>query len=88
MRQSVITRATRPLRFVLVVVVGGVEWWSRQEVADYLGVSVETVGSYKSREQMPEPTMFGGSPMWERAVIEAWREPGKRGPGGRPASEA
>jgi predicted DNA-binding transcriptional regulator AlpA len=55
-----------------MVKVGDVEWWDRAEVAAYLGVEPDTVGAYRSRGQMPEPTYFGRSPMWLRTEIEKW----------------
>lgn len=62
-----------------MVDVGGVEWWSVADVAAYLGgIEDSTVRAYLARGQMPEATVFGGSPMWRRDVIEAWREPGRR----------
>lgn len=55
---------------------GGIEWWSVADVAAYLGVEQSTVRAYLAREQMPAATQFGGSPMWRRDVIEAWRPRG------------
>ncbi len=57
-----------------MVTVDGVEWWSRDEVANYLGVKPDTLSAYVHRDQMPEPTYFGRSPMWRRDVIERWTE--------------
>lgn len=55
-----------------MVVVDGNEWWDTEAVATYLGVAPDTVAAYRSREQMPEPTLFGRTPMWRRDVIEEW----------------
>lgn len=56
------------------------EWMSTEDVAAYLGIKPNSVSAYLTREQIPAPTYFGGSPMWRRTTIEAWREPGRRRP--------
>ena len=56
-----------------VVSVDGTEWWDTAAVADHLGVELDTVAAYRSRGQMPEPTLFGRTPMWRRDVIEEWQ---------------
>lgn len=49
------------------------------EVADLLGVQLNTVTAWKARKQMPPPDQqYGRTPLWRRASIEAWH--GKRHP--------
>ncbi|MFF7192678.1 helix-turn-helix transcriptional regulator [Streptomyces sp. NPDC008079] len=48
------------------------DYWTVTEVADYLGVTPETVRTYRSRkrgELPPEDKMFGRSPAWKPATI-------------------
>lgn len=71
-------RSGAPATLRCVVEADGIEWWDRDQIAAYLGVSVHTVGAYRSRGQMPDPVYFGRTPMWRRDVIEAWRPPGRR----------
>jgi predicted DNA-binding transcriptional regulator AlpA len=58
---------------------GGEEYWSRRQVADYLGIAPTTVSSWVSRRQpkadpIPEPTLIGRTPLWRAAEIRAWNE--------------
>lgn len=55
-----------------VVEIEGVEWWTREEVAGHCGVAPDTIGGYRSRQQMPAPTYVGRTPMWRKDEIEAW----------------
>ena len=60
------------------------DWWTVADVAAHLGVSVNTVSSYRSRQQMPDPDrMIGRTPVWAPTRIIQWN--GQRpGRGGRP----
>ena len=40
--------------------------------AGLYSIEADTVAAYRSRGQMPEPTLFGRTPMWKRDVIEEW----------------
>lgn len=80
---------------VLVVAahLGDQEWWTRSEVAEYLGVDPKTVTAYVTRRQpksdpIPLPIMFGGRPVWRPEDIRAWhaRRPGRGRWGKRPWS--
>ena len=45
------------------------------DLAELLGVRLETVHVYSARGLLPEPTrMFGRSPAWTPEVIEEWIE--------------
>jgi predicted DNA-binding transcriptional regulator AlpA len=45
-----------------------------REVADGLGVSRDTINSYRTRGYMPEPdVVIGGSPGWMLETILWWR---------------
>lgn len=49
------------------------ELWTTSDVAEYLGVAVSTVSSYRARGQMPEPLRrIGNTPVWDPAVIRDW----------------
>ena len=53
-------------------------WWTTTDVAEYLGVQVGTVSSYRIRGQMPEPDETEGrTHKWRPSRIIAWH-------GGRP----
>jgi uncharacterized protein involved in tolerance to divalent cations len=55
------------------------EWWTTSDVAEYLGVRIGTVSSYRIRGQMPEPTKtVGRTHMWSPQTIISWNE--KRSP--------
>lgn len=46
---------------------------SPQEVAEALGVKVQTVHAWKFRKLMPPPNMIiSGCPMWRRQAIAVW----------------
>ncbi len=79
-----------PVTLCVVVEIEGVEWWTRDEVAEHCGISADTVGAYRSRGQMPEPQYVGRTPMWKRAEIESWHArrpgPGNRTPRGQAES--
>ena len=40
------------------------------QVAEYLGLSVRTVETYRVDGRMPEATMIGRTPTWTRAQID------------------
>ena len=49
------------------------------EVADLLGVKVNTVTAWRSRHRMPEPDVtYGRTPLWREDTILAWQ--GRRTP--------
>jgi excisionase family DNA binding protein len=53
--------------------VGPADWWTTDEVAEYLTVSASTVRSYLSRNQMPHPDRrFGRLPVWQPETIKTW----------------
>jgi 8-oxo-dGTP pyrophosphatase MutT (NUDIX family)/predicted DNA-binding transcriptional regulator AlpA len=62
------------------------EWWTTTDVAEYLGVRVATVSTYRKRGQMPAPDQsLGRSHVWRPSRIIAWHEGRPRpGTGGRP----
>ena len=43
------------------------------QVAEYLGLSVRTVETYRADGRMPEPTMVGRTPTWTREQIDQWQ---------------
>lgn len=45
-----------------------------EDVADLLGVKVETVYHYKAQGKMPAPLLEVRGPLWERSLIEGWAE--------------
>jgi len=58
------------------------DWWTVKDVAAHLGVSVHTVSSYRSRQQMPAPDrVIGRTPVWRPARIIDWHadRPGRGG---------
>ena len=45
----------------------------RQQVADLLGLKLETI-KWHQRHNMPAPDIYiGRSPAWKRSTIEAWQ---------------
>ena len=47
---------------------------STADLAERLGVKVETVRIYKVRGTLPPPdTYVGQSPLWKTATIDAWQ---------------
>jgi 8-oxo-dGTP diphosphatase len=49
------------------------DWWTTEEVAEFLKVSSSTVRSYLARQQMPEPDRrFGRLPVWQPETVKAW----------------
>jgi predicted DNA-binding transcriptional regulator AlpA len=49
-----------------------------QEVADLIGVELETVYQYKTRGKLPTPAFGGRSPLWDRKTIEKWQRERRR----------
>ncbi|WP_083503464.1 helix-turn-helix transcriptional regulator [Frankia casuarinae] len=66
------------------------EWWTTSDVAEYLGVRVGTVSSYRIRGQMPEPDRtIGRTHVWRPQRILEWHAGRTRvGVGGRARSGA
>ena len=61
------------------------EWWSAKDIADYLGLAIDTVTSYRSRGQMPsEDAVILGKRAWHPATIIEWNDK-RPGRGGRPS---
>lgn len=53
----------------------GIDWWTTNHVATYLGVSASTVRAYLTREQMPEPDLRAGQQrLWRPETIKRWHE--------------
>ena len=42
------------------------------QVAEYLGLSIRTVETYRADGRLPEATMVWRTPTWTRAQIDAW----------------
>lgn len=50
------------------------QWWTTTDVAEYLGVQVGTVSSYRQRGQMPPPDQtIGRTHMWAPATVIEWQ---------------
>ncbi len=45
---------------------------STKEVADYLGVAVQTVYNWRHQRKGPDYVMVGGKPMYENEAIERY----------------
>ncbi len=62
------------------------EWWTTSDVAEYLGLRVQTVSAYRQRDQMPKPDQtIGRTHMWRPKRIIDWHDSRPRpGVGGRP----
>src|SRR5919202_352446 len=51
------------------------EWWTTTDVADYLGVRVGTISSYRQRGQMPAPDRtLGRTHLWRPSTIVQWQQ--------------
>ena len=60
------------------------DWWTTTDVANYLGVTVGTVSSYRARGQMPAPDRtIGRTHVWQPRRIIEWHD-SRPGHGGRP----
>ncbi|MGL5828805.1 MAG: helix-turn-helix transcriptional regulator [Angustibacter sp.] len=50
------------------------DWWTTQDVADFLGIAPSTVRAYATRHQMPEPDRrIGRMALWRPITIQRWR---------------
>jgi len=59
------------------------DWWTTTDVANYLGVTVGTVSSYRARGQMPAPDRtIGRTHVWQPRRIIEWHD-SRPGHGGR-----
>ena len=53
----------------------GIDWWTTDHVASYLGVSASTVRAYLTRGQMPEPDLRAGQQrLWRPETIKRWHQ--------------
>lgn len=53
----------------------GIDWWTTDHVAAYLGVSASTVRAYLTRDQMPEPDLRAGQQrLWRPETIKRWHQ--------------
>src|SRR4051794_12342845 len=51
------------------------EWWTTTEVAEYLGVRVGTISSYRQRGQMPAPDRtLGRTHLCRPSTIVQWQQ--------------
>jgi predicted DNA-binding transcriptional regulator AlpA len=69
--------------FCRVVEPLGPDWWTIQQVAQYLGIRQSTARAYVARQKMPAPDGYVGSTaVWRRSTIEEWaaRRPRKGKP--------
>ncbi|MDT0377264.1 MarR family transcriptional regulator [Streptomyces sp. DSM 42041] len=54
------------------------DYWMTADIAEHLGVKVETVRVYRTRGDLPEPDrMFGRTPAWRPETILNWQRPGR-----------
>ncbi|MGW1669038.1 hypothetical protein [Streptomyces sp. NPDC002324] len=56
------------------------DYWSIGDVADYWGVTSQTIRTYRSRRrgELPEPdAVFGRSPVWKPKTIIDFERPGQ-----------
>jgi 8-oxo-dGTP pyrophosphatase MutT (NUDIX family) len=50
-------------------------WWTTSDVAEYLGLRVGTVSSYRRRSQMPAPDQtLGRTRLWHPQTIIEWQQ--------------
>lgn len=57
-----------------------IDYWTTADVAEYWGVTVQTIRTYRSRKrgELPEPDrIFGRSPAWKPATIINFQRPGQ-----------
>jgi predicted DNA-binding transcriptional regulator AlpA len=51
----------------------GPDWWTIQQVAQYLSIRQSTARAYVARHKMPAPDGYVGSTaVWRRSTIEEW----------------
>jgi hypothetical protein len=49
------------------------DWWTTTDIARHLGVSVQTISSYRARGEMPEPAFtIGRTHVWLADRITTW----------------
>jgi hypothetical protein len=56
------------------------DYWTIKDVAEYWGVTEQTIRTYRSRKrgELPEPdAVFGRSPAWRPATIMGFERPGQ-----------
>lgn len=56
------------------------DYWTIDDVADHWGVKPQTIRAYRARNrgELPPPDrVFGRSPVWRPATIEAFVRPGQ-----------
>jgi hypothetical protein len=56
------------------------DYWTVNDIAEYWGVTTQTVRTYRSRKrgELPEPDrIFGRSPVWKPATIINFVRPGQ-----------
>jgi hypothetical protein len=47
---------------------------TRQAVADYLGLTLETIKTYRREGVMPvEDVLYERTPLWRKSTIDNWR---------------
>jgi hypothetical protein len=47
---------------------------TRQGVADYLGLTLETIKTYRREGVMPEADIaYARTPLWRKSTIDNWR---------------
>ena len=47
---------------------------TRQGVADYLGLTLETIKTYRREGVMPEADIkYSSTPLWRKSTIDLWR---------------
>ena len=47
---------------------------TRQGVADYLGLTLETIKTYRREGVMPDAdVLYSRTPLWKKATIDNWR---------------
>jgi predicted DNA-binding transcriptional regulator AlpA len=47
---------------------------TRKEVAEYTGLSIETIKKYRALKTMPAPDhIYGRTPVWTVETINKWR---------------
>jgi predicted DNA-binding transcriptional regulator AlpA len=59
--------------FCLVVEPLDPDWWTIQQVAQFLSIRQSTARAYVARQKMPAPDGYVGSTaVWRRSTIEEW----------------
>lgn len=70
------------------------DYWTMADIAEYLGVKLRSVHTYRLRGQKGEPgglpqedKVLGRTPVWKPATILGWERPGQGAGGGRPRKD-